>query len=74
MQWQYLEPSETTSKCPYKGLAKYYDVKVGGKTFKDVVWWYEYPTTESAAVAGLVCFWNEKEGVEVSVDGVAEEK
>lgn len=69
---EYLTPSSTTTKCPYKGLAQYYNVTVEGKEHKDVVWWYEYPTTESAAIQGLVCFYNEK--VDVFVDGVLEEK
>lgn len=72
MKWEYLTKSETTSKCPYKGLAQYYNVVIDGKEYKDVVWWYEYPTTESAAVQGLVSFYNEK--VDVYVDGVLEEK
>lgn len=72
VNFQYLTPSSTTTKCPYKGLAQYYNVTVEGKEWKDVVWWYEYPTTESAAIQGLVCFYNEK--VDVFVDGVLEEK
>ncbi|KAF8857717.1 DUF427-domain-containing protein [Acephala macrosclerotiorum] len=72
VNFQYLTPSSTTTKCPYKGLAQYYNVTVEGKELKDVVWWYEYPTTESAAIQGLVCFYNEK--VDVFVDGVLEEK
>jgi len=69
---QYLTPSSTTTKCPYKGLAQYYNVTVDGKEYKDIIWWYEYPTTESAAVQGMVCFYNEK--VDTYVDGVLEEK
>ncbi|TVY82680.1 hypothetical protein LSUE1_G002364 [Lachnellula suecica] len=72
VQWQYLSESKTTSKCPYKGLANYYNVTVDGKEYPDAVWWYEYPTTESSAIQGLVCFYNEK--VDTYVDGVLEEK
>ena len=63
-----LRPSSTTSRCPYKGEAEYYDVVVGGQTYRDLVWWYRYPTSESAPIAGLLCFWNEK--VDVEIDGV----
>lgn len=45
---------------------------IEGKEYKDVVWWYEYPTIESAAVQALVSFYNEK--VDIYVDGVLEEK
>lgn len=72
VDWELLVPSETTSGCPYKGEAAYYDVVVGGAVHKDLVWWYKYPTMEASAVAGRVCFYNEK--VDVFVDGVLQER
>ncbi|MEE8075534.1 MAG: DUF427 domain-containing protein [Candidatus Binatia bacterium] len=61
-----LEPSSTTSRCPYKGLASYWSVKVGGKIFKDFVWSYPDPISECPKVKGLVCFFNERvEGIYV---------
>jgi len=72
VKWEFLSKSETTSKCPYKGLAQYYSVTIAGKEYTDVIWWYEYPITESAAIQGMVCFYNEK--VDIYVDGVLEEK
>jgi len=53
-------------------LANYYNVTVNGKTHKDILWWYKYPTAESARITGFACFYNEK--VDVYVDGVQEEK
>ncbi|KAF2136499.1 uncharacterized protein K452DRAFT_302706 [Aplosporella prunicola CBS 121167] len=67
-----LRPSETVTSCPYKGDANYYDVVVGDQTHKDLVWWYKCPTVECAAVAGLVCFYNEK--VDIEVGGVRLER
>jgi uncharacterized protein (DUF427 family) len=64
-----LRPSETTSRCPYKGLANYYSVKVGGKTFQDIVWSYRAPTLEVGKVAGMVSFYNERVDA-IFVDGV----
>lgn len=72
VKWEYLEPSTTRSGCPYKGEAGYYNVIVEGVAYKDVVWWYKYPTVESGAIAGRVCFYNEK--VDVSIDGVLQER
>ncbi|KAM3066819.1 hypothetical protein ACMFMG_011890 [Clarireedia jacksonii] len=66
VQMQYLKPSATTTKCPYKGMANYYDVVIGEKVYKDLVWWYEYPTAESVGIAGMVCFYAEKCDVTVS--------
>jgi uncharacterized protein (DUF427 family) len=63
-----LRPSSTITKCPYKGEAEYYHVDVGNgdEPLKDVVWYYRFPIPECAAVAGLVCFYNEK--VDIQLD------
>ncbi|KAL8716970.1 MAG: hypothetical protein Q9225_005742 [Loekoesia sp. 1 TL-2023] len=71
IQWQYTTPSDTTSLCPYKGTAEYYNLNVNGKEIKDAIWWYRLTTHESAPIAGMACFYNER--VEVYVDGVKEE-
>jgi uncharacterized protein (DUF427 family) len=63
-----LEPSQTTWHCPYKGLASYYHVVIDGRRYEDLVWAYPYPALESAAIAGHVCFYDEK--VDVYIDGV----
>src|SRR5262249_18794671 len=68
-----LRKSDTTTQCPYKGKANYFDVVLNGqegkedKVLKDVVWYYDTPTHESAAIAGLLCFYNEK--VDIELDG-----
>lgn len=72
MKWEYLTPSERTTRCPYKGHAQYYNLNINGKEYADHVWWYEYPTAESAAIQGYMCFYNDK--VDTYVDGVLEEK
>ncbi|TVY84554.1 hypothetical protein LSUE1_G000746 [Lachnellula suecica] len=72
VEWGLLRESSTTSYCPYKGMANYYDVVVDGNEIKDAVWYYNYPIAESALVAGRMCFYNEK--FDVFIDGVKEEK
>ncbi len=62
-----LVPSETSTECPYKGTAEYWSVQVGDAIHEDLVWSYPFPTRESAPIAGLVCFYNEK--VDITVDG-----
>ncbi|KAK0355858.1 hypothetical protein LTR91_025081 [Friedmanniomyces endolithicus] len=62
-----LRASATRTRCPYKGEAEYWSVEVGGEVYEDVIWYYRTPTMESAAVAGLVCFYNEK--VDIELDG-----
>lgn len=61
-----LEPSDTITRCPYKGTASYYSVK-GIEGGKDLVWYYEQPLDEVGRIKGLVCFFNEK--VDVELDG-----
>ncbi len=55
-----LEHSDTVSRCPYKGEAHHYSVRIGDKLHKDVVWSYRYPAPDSAKVQGLLGFLNEK--------------
>ncbi|KPM38351.1 hypothetical protein AK830_g8239 [Neonectria ditissima] len=62
-----LRKSNLLTKCPYKGDAEYYNVVVGGREMENLVWYYRTPTHESAPIAGLVCFYNEK--VEILLDG-----
>lgn len=67
-----LEPSDTITRCPYKGEAEYYSVRVGDRLHEDVVWYYRTPLPESQKVQGLVAFYDEK--VDVYLDGVKQER
>lgn len=64
-----LEETDTVTGCPYKGEAHYWSARVGDHVAKDVAWSYRTPLPESQAVAGLVCFFNER--VDLFVDGEA---
>lgn len=72
LNWQYFTDSDSTTRCPYKGIANYYNANINGKDYQDVLWWYRHPTRESALVEGMACFYNEK--VDVFIDGVKEDK
>jgi uncharacterized protein (DUF427 family) len=63
-----LRPSETTTRCPYKGVASYFDAAVAGQTRPGLVWSYRTPIPECAKIEGLVSFFNEKVD-EIRVDG-----
>lgn len=67
-----LRPSDLVTKCPYKGEAQYYHIAIDGEEHKDLVWYYRLPTHESAFIAGLVCFYNEK--VDIILDGELQER
>ena len=67
-----LRPSETVTRCPYKGYASYWSVEVNGQAYNDVVWAYKNPFPESLPIAGLAAFWNEK--LDIYVDGVIDSR
>ncbi|QJP12290.1 DUF427 domain-containing protein [Starkeya sp. ORNL1] len=52
-----LEPSPTTSYCPYKGDATYYSV---GRGPRDVAWCYEVPYPAVAEIAGRLAFYSDR--------------
>lgn len=60
---QYLVDSDTTSTCPWKGLASYYSLTVDGDVNKDAVWVYRTPKDAAKEITNHVAFWR---GVEVT--------
>ncbi|HET9721037.1 MAG TPA: DUF427 domain-containing protein [Solirubrobacteraceae bacterium] len=68
-----LEPSATTSLCPYKGTAGYHSVVLSDGTIaKDLVWTYPDPRPEASGISGMLCFYNER--VDIELDGRALER
>jgi uncharacterized protein (DUF427 family) len=65
----HLRPSETTTYCPFKGDAAYYDLVGAGDTVADAVWYYAAPYPAVAPIADHVAFYADKDGVEVVVSG-----
>src|SRR3712207_1582066 len=55
-----LEPSPTTSHCPYKGEASYWSARVDGMLLEDIVWSYEEPIADVPEIKGLLCFYTER--------------
>ncbi len=63
-----LEPTETTTRCPYKGQASYWSSRIGDRVFKDIVWSYRDPLPACTPIAKLLCFFNERVDA-IYVDG-----
>tara|TARA_R110002072_G_scaffold60051_60_gene152777 strand:- start:683 stop:1477 length:795 start_codon:yes stop_codon:yes gene_type:complete len=68
-----LTPSDTHSRCPYKGIASYRTAMINGQTYEDIVWFYPDPIPECPKIKGLFCFYNERVDA-VFVDGEEVEK
>jgi len=67
-----LEPSETKTRCAYKGVASYRHVRAGDSLHDDLAWTYEEPERDAQAIRDLICFFNER--VDLEVDGRLEER
>jgi len=59
-----LDPSDTTSRCPYKGDASYYSIQTKSALIKDAAWSYEHPKEGMEAIAGYLAFYPDKVTVE----------
>jgi len=69
----WLVPSPTRTRCPYKGVASYYSAAIGSVLVEDIAWYYPFPVPECPKIENLVCFYNERVD-ELRVDGVVEER
>lgn len=54
---EYLQSSSTTSICPWKGTAHYYNVVVEGKENSDAAWYYPIPKEAATEIKDHVAFW-----------------
>jgi len=68
-----LVPTETETRCPYKGVASYYAVAVGPTVVRDIAWCYRHPIPECSKIENLVCFHNERVDA-LYLDGELQEK
>ncbi|KAF8637036.1 hypothetical protein AX16_010891 [Volvariella volvacea WC 439] len=52
--------SSTSSVCPWKGNASYYNANVDGTVVRDVAWYYPNPSAKAQAIQGYVAFYKNK--------------
>lgn len=58
---EYLQDSEHTSTCPWKGSAHYYHVVVDKEQSDNAAWYYPEPKSEAAEIQNHVAFWKDVE-------------
>jgi uncharacterized protein (DUF427 family) len=63
-----LTPSDTVSRCPYKGVARYWS----HPALPDAAWSYPDPIPENPKIKDLICFYDER--VDVVIDGRPQER
>ena len=59
---EYLQESEHTTTCPWKGKASYFNVVVDADTNANAAWYYPAPSEAAKQIKDHVAFWK---GVEV---------
>ena len=61
---QFLTPSNHVTRCPFKGKARYWNLKIGEHEIDNAVWAYETPYDEVLELAGLAAFYPNKVTIE----------
>lgn len=64
---EFLTESATKSLCPWKGVARYYDVTVDGEVNADAGWYYPNPSPLARRIKDHVAFWHG-----VTIEGASE--
>lgn len=54
---RFLTRSRMKSVCPWKGLASYYTVDVGGRREANAAWTYRHPSPLARRIKNHVAFW-----------------
>ena len=63
---KYLQDSMRVTRCPFKGKARHWNIKIGNHEIDNAVWAYEMPYDEALELAGLVAFYPSKVAIETN--------
>lgn len=62
VQTDHLKRTDTSTTCPFKGNASYFDIRAGEQAVNDAVWSYEDPYDEHQGLKGRMAFDESKSG------------
>jgi uncharacterized protein (DUF427 family) len=57
IKWEYFQPGQERTVCPWKGIASYYDIVVNGQINKGGAWYYPEPKPAAANIKDRIAFW-----------------
>jgi len=57
VEQRYLQTSDTTTYCFWKGTANYYTIDIDGQQNKDAAWYYLEPKPKAKNIKGYIAFW-----------------
>lgn len=60
---EFFKPSNSHTRCPWKGEASYYTIQVQDETNEDAAWYYPQASHAAKPIENYVAFWN---GVKVT--------
>lgn len=52
-----LRDSDSTTVCPWKGIARYYTLAVDGSENRNAAWYYPDPKPAAAEIRDRIAFW-----------------
>ena len=52
-----LEPTDHSTRCPWKGEARYWSARVGDRVAENAAWSYPEPIDDAPPLAGLLAFY-----------------
>lgn len=67
--FEFLQPTDTKTHCPFKGDASYWSVSASGDAVKDVMWAYRQPYDEMTGIRDHAAFYPDKVRIEATPHG-----
>jgi uncharacterized protein (DUF427 family) len=60
VRMELLEPTEHSTRCPFKGEASYWSVRAGGRVAENAAWSYPDPIDDAPPLSGYMAFYWDK--------------